>query len=453
MKRWCSSLNAILLTKRSSALVFLWAIVIVLYFNAKAPVSMLADWTHDDLMNCYRAVDTPWQKMLTDVVFFWKPSNLFRPLGELLYKVGFAYSGFNMWPWRLVISGILILNAFLLGHLAMRLSNSLAYSLAVTAVASYHPHWFQLYINSGTVFEILAFTFVFAGLACYVEFHDRKWVLIATALLYVLGLNSKESVIVLPVFLVLYDWLWHKRLDWKLCTIFGAISLAFIFGRVYGPNGLSTIGQYQPTYSLATYLSRFQTYFSTLILWRAAPLWAAVAIAFLPLLLCRNRMAAFACLIFPIGILPLAFVPERGLDGVYVACAGLALGLSCVLLLLPKESWRLAGTVALLAALMIWTPARRDLNGIEREFQMIHRFRETLSTAAPTLPLGTQIRFLREPFRPEFESWASVFITRLLYRDFTIDVVAPNNPTTKDWTADRDYAVFDWRDDKVVRIK
>lgn len=431
----------------------LWAIAVVIYFHYKAPISMRADWTHDDLMNCHRAFETPWCQIFIDIVCFWKPTLLYRPLGELFYKVGFELFGFQAWPWRFVVSTLLVLNAFILGHLATRLSGSLAYGIAATVIASFHTYWVHLYLNTGTIFEVLSFTFVYAGLACYVQFHERRWVLLPTVILFILGINSKESAIVLPAFLVLYDLLWHKRIDWKTCTLFGTISIAFILGRVLAPEGLASIGPYKPQYSLTVYLDRFRNYFGTLVLWQTIQLWQALLLALTPLLLCRNRMAAFAALIFPIGILPLAFVPERGLDGIYVSCAGLALSVPCILLLLPKESMRIAGSIAIFGALILWMPGRVDLDGADHEFDTIRHFHQTLKIAAPTLPKGAQIQFLHEPFTPDFEGWASTFITRLLYRDVSIIVVAPNNPHTKDYPADRDFAVFDWRDNRVIRVK
>ena len=440
-------------TRSRATLLLSWVIAVVIYFHYKASVSMRADWTHDDLMNCYRAFETPWRQIFIDIVCFWKPTVLYRPLGELFYKVGFELFGFQAWPWRFVVSTLLVLNAFILGHVATRLSGSLAYGLAATVIAAFHTYWVHLYLNTGTIFEVLSFTFVYAGLACYVQFYERRWVLLPTAILFILGMNSKESAIVLPAFLVLYDLLWHKRINWTLWALFGAMSGAFIFGRVLAPQGLASIGQYKPQYSLTVYLDHFRNYFGTLVLWQTIQLWQAQLLALAPLLLRRSRVAAFAALVFPVGILPLAFVPDRGLEGVYIACAGLALGVPCILLLLHKESMRMAGAIAIFGALIVWMPGRVDLDGVEQEYDTIRHFHQALKTAAPTLPPGVQIRFLHEPFRPEFESWASTFIARLLYRDASIVVVAPNNPHTRDYPEDRDFAVFDWRANRVIRVK
>ena len=451
MKRWWIFWSGSLESKYRYALFAVWAVIVIGYVQTKAPIIWQADWTHDDLMNSYRAFQASWKQIGLDILCFWRPSALYRPLGELFYKVLFEQFGMSAFGWRAVVSVFLIGNAFVLGHVASRLSGSMAVGLAATAIASFHSLWSHLYLNTGTIFEILAFTFVWGGLAFYVEFHEKAWVPYATSLIFILGLNAKESAIVLPVYVVLYEWIWKKRTPWVFCGLAIAISIAFIAGRVYGPGGLSSIGSYRPEYSLGMYARSFQQYFGPLILWQTIPLWASVAIASLPFLL-RTRLATFAALVFPVGILPLAFVPNRGLDGVYVACAALALAVSSVLLLMPRENWRYAGAAVLFVIFGLWMPGLRSVNGWDKEFREIRGFHEGLKSLAPVLPPKVQIRFVKEPFGPE-TPWASVFATRLVYRDMTIEVAGEHNPHTKNLPASNDFAVFEWRDGKLVRLK
>ncbi len=435
-----------MVSKRQFILFAVWAILVVLYVRFKAPVIWQAGWTHDDLMNCYRAMEAPWHQMLTDTVLFWRPTALFRPIGEIFYKLMWEQFGFSALPWRIAVSFLLIGNAFILGHLARHLSGSLAVGLAATAIASFHSLWSHLYLNTGTVYEILAYTFVYGSLAYYVEFRDPY----LTVVILIFGLNSKESAVVLPLFVVLYDWIWNKRTPWIFCGLAGSVCLAFIFGRVYGIGGLSSIGNYQPVYSLATYLERFRGYFGPLILWQQIPFWA-LPIAAVPLLF-RNKQAAFAVLIFPIAILPLAFVPDRGLEGVYIACAALPLALSSSLLLIPNEKWRLAGAALLFIAVGFWMPRAISMDGWDREQREIQAFHQSLKALSPTMPKGAQVRFETEPFSEDLP-WASTFATRLLYRDPSLLVVSPNNPHTKMLPPANDYASFGWRDNKLYRIK
>lgn len=428
-----------------------WALIVIGYVYVKAPVIWQADWTHDDLMNCYRAMQSSWKQLWLDIFCFWRPTPLFRPVGELFYKVMFDPFGMSAFGWRAVVGVFLIGNAFVLGHVATRLSCSMAVGLAATAIASFHTLWAHLYLNTGTIFEIFACTFVWGGLALYIEFHDKPWVPYLTSILLILGLDSKESAIVLPVFVVLYEWIWNRRTPWVFCGLATIISLAFIVGRVYGPGGLSSIGNYQPEYSLGNYAKSFQQYFGALILWQTAPLWAALGIASLPFFL-RTRFAIFAGLVFPVGILPLAFVPPRGLDGVYVACAALALALSALLLLFSRESWRFAGAAAMFVAVAFWMPGLTSMDGWDKEFHEIRGFHEGLKLLAPTIPAKAQIRFVKEPFGPE-TPWASVFATRLLYRDMSIEVVGEHNPDTKGFAPEKDFAAFEWREGKLYRLK
>ncbi|MBM3763333.1 MAG: hypothetical protein FJW36_24220 [Acidobacteria bacterium] len=420
-----------------------WAILVVAYVKYKAPVIWLAEWSHDDLMNAYRAMTTSYAELFKLIAFFWQPTSLFRPLGELFYKVFWDQFGFSPMPWRLACSAFLIGNGFLVGHIAMKLSKSLSVGLLATAIASYHPLWTHLYLNTGTIFEIMACTFVYAGFAYYLEF-EEPW---GATLLLILGLNAKESAIVLPVLIVLYEWIYNRRTPWLYCGLSAITGLAFIIGRVYGPEGLSSVGGYQPTYNLATYLARFQGYFGPMILAKqASGLWIAL------LLLLREKMAYFAVAFFPIAILPLAFVPDRGLEGAYIACISLPLALSALLLKLPKENHRLVLAAVCFALLVRYVPSQWGMDGWDKEFVEIRQFRESLQSQIPQMPPKVQIRFVSEPFTADYP-WASTFIVRLLYKNTDLLVVSPNNVHTKGNPEAADFASFEWRGDRLYRLR
>jgi hypothetical protein len=440
-------LSVTLADKYKPHILAVWALLVFAYVWFKAPIIWQADWSHDDLMNAYRAMTTSWSDLLQQTVFFWQPTPVFRPLGEIFYKVLWGLFGFDPLPWRLACGALLTLNAFILGHVATRISGSLSVGLAATAIASFHSQWGHLYLNTGTIFEILAFTFVYAGLAWYVEFED-PWL---TTILLILGLNSKESAVVLPALVVLYEWIWKRRTPWLYIALSVAVCGAFIAGRVYGPQGLSSIGAYQPNYSVGAYFVSFRNYFGPLILWKQIPLWIALVVALLPLLL-RNKLAYFAVALFPICILPLAFVPDRGLEGVYIACAALPLALSAVLLKIPREDLRLPAAAALFLLAAVVMPGLRSMDGWDKENREIRAFRENLIRHLPQVPPKAQLRFVSEPFTDEYP-WASTFITRLLYRDPNVLIVSPLNPHTRSAPESADYASFGWRDGALYRIK
>lgn len=436
-------------------LLLAWAAAALLYFLYKVPQFWEVGWTNDDLMNAYRGMETPYASIAKDLLCFWRPTPLYRPLGELFYKVIFDFSGWNPMPWRYASLLLFLGNSLLVGHVARRVSGSVAAGLAATAVAMYHPHWIYLYFNTGTIFEILAFACVWGGIAVYLEayehgWQDRYWLLALLGVVYIAGLNAKESAITLPAFLVLYEGVVKRRIPWRLIVLLGSISLAFIAGRVYGPEGLSSVGNYTPSYSVAMYLERFSFYFGHLIVWKSVPLWAAGVFSALPLLL-RSGQAVWVACLFPVGILPLAFVPQRGLDGVYIACAALPLCAALLVAAFPKEWLRLLAAALLFLGLYWWMPPILG-RGCERECQEIEAFHRSLLVLAPTMPKGVQIRFQSEPFNQDSE-WASTFITRLAYRDPSIVVVAPHNPHTKNRSPEKDFMVFDWRTTMLVTVK
>ncbi len=429
----------------------LWAALVAFYFYKKAPVTLEADWSHDDLMNCYRALESSYGETLRDIAVFWKPTPFFRPLGQLFYKLSFDRFQFAQLPPRIFCSLLLLLNAYLLGHVAYRLSRNLAYGLAAMAIAAYHPLWAHLYLNTGTIYEILAFTCVYLGLWLYIEFRDKPWVDLAVLPCFILALNAKESGIVLAPFVVIYELIFFRRIPWRSSALFAAASLAFILGRIYGPGGLSGVGMYQPQYTPAMYFANFHHYFASLIFRQATPLWACLLFCALPALT-RTKEGLFAALVFPIGILPLAFVPDRGLEAVYIACAALAFGLPAFLLPIKGERWQLAGAAAIFILLAFQFPALRGRWGWEKEQGDIRAFHESLARQFPQMPPNVQIRFVKEPFPPD-SPWASVFATRLLYRDTSIIVVGENNPHTKSNPASKDFVSFTWQDGQLVRLK
>ncbi|MDX2267110.1 MAG: hypothetical protein NW208_03325 [Bryobacter sp.] len=429
----------------------LWALLLAFYFYKKAPVTFEADWSHDDLMNCYRALESSYADTIQDIIVFWKPSPFFRPLGQLFYKLNFDNFQFAQLPPRIALSAILLFNAYLLGFVAFRLSGNLAYGLAAAALATYHPMWAHLYLNSGTVYEILAFTFVYLGLLLYVELRNKPWADCIVLPCFILALNAKESGIVLAPIVLLYELVYHRRIPWRISILFAGVGVAFILGRVYGPGGLSGIGSYQPEYTLSKYLTNYQHYFGSLILQAAAPLWACLLLSLVPLL-SRTKEGLFATLLFPIGILPLAFVPDRGLEAVYVACGALAFGIPSFLLLLRKERFQLVAAACILLALAVSQPALRGRWGWENEQNDIRAFHEQLRALVPQMPSNVQIRFEKEPFTAD-TPWASIFATRLAYRDLTIRVAGEHNPHGKDYSRADDFLVFTWEAGKLKRIK
>ena len=92
-----------------------------LYF---AGWGLRAEFTHDDLMNCHRAVFYPLPRLLGDILVWFRPSDLYRPLPELAYRLFFNLSQFNLLPFRAFLTGVMALNIFLLYAFTRRLTSS-----------------------------------------------------------------------------------------------------------------------------------------------------------------------------------------------------------------------------------------------------------------------------------------------------------------------------------------
>lgn len=400
---------------------FIWPFLLALWLAFRAPTLLQSGWSHDDLMNCYRILDAPWLSILRDMLCFWKPTPLYRPLGEAFYKLLWPMYGFEPLPWRLAILVLLVVNALVLGTIAERLTEQRTAFFAASALMVYHPHWTHLYLNTGTVFEMLAFFMLWSGFALWLRFPTKPYLPLVPLWL---GLNAKESTLLLLPLIALYDLIWHRRISWRFQLPALALALPFLAGRLFGPQGLASIGDYQPHYSPAVY-------WHSLTVYGRQWLSGFLGLALLAPLRDRSRLSLLALLWFPLAILPLAFIEIRGLDSVYIACAALPL-------LAARHLW-----LCLLLALL--QPAQTTAPGWNAESAAIHAFEAQL---AQVKPAGQTIVYKTEPFPPEYP-WASTFLTRLHFRDTSIPVIGAHSGQV----CPGECLTFEWRDGRLYGSK
>jgi hypothetical protein len=191
---------------------------------------------------------------------------------------------------------------------------------------------------------------------------------------------------------------------------------------------------------------------------------AILSILLLVAAVAKSRRLAFCWLLFFAGILPMAFIPPRGLPAAWIPVAGLfayaavaAVGCrDAVLRLAGRVSWRPAGQVvlfALVAGFMLtvhrdgasmYEPMRTEYNSIRDVRIALHKF-------CPSMPKGSRVLFVTDPLNG---SWSIRFVAVLLYRDRSLQAdqlyrfdPAPNAAEL----AKYDY-VFDFVDRKLVRL-
>jgi hypothetical protein len=156
------------------------------------------------------------------------------------------------------------------------------------------------------------------------------------------ALNSKEMAVTLPAVILFYELLYHPPISFweapawlwqngRTAIVAGVMALAFIWGRVLAPEGVAAQGGYAMSVSVREYLRHVRHFLAELLLRPGAgggeALFALLLLALLAAaVLVRSRILVLGWLLFTVGILPVAFIPNRGLDAIIIPLTGLGTG-------------------------------------------------------------------------------------------------------------------------------
>jgi hypothetical protein len=304
---------------------FAWFIVLVRN-------GLMAWFDGDDLMNLHYYWSRPWSALLKANLEFW--SSYYRPGGGLFYRLIYAAWGFHPLPFRIAVLALLSVNFVLLAVVVWQLTKSRWGVLIALLLIGINPTFSAAYFDTGTIYDILAYAFFWAGFALYVHLRQAGrplgWgALVLVFLLYAGALESKEIAVTFPVAVGLYELVWHPPATWKpsalgrwiwqegrLAVIGSVAAIAYFLGKRYGPDSLWLLSSYRPQYSPAAYFRSLSTYFRELVY---QPVHVN-SVEFSTLLAAMVTLAAVTrrrCLLWgfgfiALGVLPLAFIPARG---------------------------------------------------------------------------------------------------------------------------------------------
>ena len=99
-------------------------------------------------------------------------------------------------------------------HRCRWITGSAHIAALATLMFAFHPRLVDLYWSSGTIYDILCFTFVCGSFLLYLRARANRarpgWkTVVGCLLLYVCALDTKEIAVVLPVLLLAYELLYH----------------------------------------------------------------------------------------------------------------------------------------------------------------------------------------------------------------------------------------------------
>src|SRR5437762_11044480 len=116
-----------------------------------------AQFSGDDLMNLHGSLSRPPASLMVDNLHYWSTS--YRPLGGLFYVALYRWFGFDPLPFRVACFGLLALNLGLLSRFTVRLSGSSGVAFLALLLAGYHAWFVDLYYSTGTVYDLLCYSF------------------------------------------------------------------------------------------------------------------------------------------------------------------------------------------------------------------------------------------------------------------------------------------------------
>lgn len=181
------------------------ALLIVCSLRLSAP-TLGSFFSFDDLHNLHFYLSHPREAVLANLTVI---TSFRRPLGALLYLPLYDLFGMDPFPYYLTLLLLYCLNIALAWSLAARVTGSRWAGAIAAAIAAYHPVVHNVVFNFGAIYELLSFTFIASAIHAYMNCirsapHRRIWYWLTIAL-FALGLDAKETVVVLPAVLLLHE--------------------------------------------------------------------------------------------------------------------------------------------------------------------------------------------------------------------------------------------------------
>jgi hypothetical protein len=438
------------------------AAFLALWFVGQTWKALLVDFTEDDLMNMYGAWVLPLRTLvLANLTPF---TSVYRPLGSVFYRVMYQCVGLNPLPFRVAAYGLMMLNIWLVYRVIRVVTGSGEIAVMGALLFSYHKRLFGLFVNGGTIYDILCFTFFCLALWLYVFLRKTRGNveglgLLGFCALFTLALNSKEMSAGLPAILLAYEliyymparhgfgrWLYDRRAVWIAAAMTG---IAFGF-RLSSASSFHGVPDYDFVFSARRYFETTvplvsQVFFLSETAFNAALVVALFGVLWAAALAARNKAMMLGAAIIMLAPLPINFIAYRGFFVMYLPMLGWALYFAALLVGLkdwlavrmkvrsPRAFYLDAALLLSTAAVLFIVEYRDDVWNfriVDVKQVLIRGLREDLARIRPTFQRSGRVLFLTHAFEPD--SYEPYYLVRLLYHDAGIAVdCAPSSRAPK----------------------
>ena len=404
---------------------------------------LTAPFSGDDLMNLHGYLSRTPVSLMLDNLRYWSTS--YRPLGGLFYVALYSWFGFDPLPFRVACFGLLALNLSLLRRFTLGLSGSREVAFLALLISAYHAWFVDLYYSTGTVYDLLCYSFYLGAFNVYLKVRAEGLVLSwrrlgVVAAFYVCALNAKEMAVSLPVMLAAYEILYHGRLcrEGRGVLVTGLLTVPYIAGKLMGAGSLVENPAYRLTISPGRYLDAFHLYLNPLLYQEHVfrdPNTIQLLVGMLVAgLWTRSRPLLFAWCFLLASLLPVAFIAHYAAFFLYLPMAGWSLYAAVLLVtarklvcrLLPAGRLEIASIATLPVLLTLFLAPHHRQQGAKtlRIFESVQppsrQLAKEMIALRPSLPRGARVLFVGDPFAKD--EYLLLFLTRLLYRDMSITV-------------------------------
>jgi hypothetical protein len=425
-------------------------------------------WTHDDLMNIHWAISTSWQQLLGDIFCFWRTSPVYRPSAIFVWKAAYSAFGMNLLAWKLLYAVMVTLAVLLVAAWILRVTRNPTAAFLAGLLMSYHPSLSYIYFSMGFFYDTLSMLGVLSLALLYPTARSAGGGRTAAYIaLLVVTLGFKESVVFLAPLLVLYELVVASERKWLLAGLVSVTCAIFAIGRMVDPASLArNHPRYQPTFEVRSFVEHIGYWSLELFsphepspesLLRAGTVALLVIAALLALFVWRKqRVLAWLLLSAIAGVLPLAFIAQRGLDSIVLSLVALfavasALVAWAIERMEPRWRWPIAGTLALLIVLWQGGPEQRAYRFSMRDVDWAIEgvIQQTRSLRPPPKP-GERFIIETDPF--EEMQWADVFIFRAVWGSPQLEVYRRKQFKDLKLTPEPGDRVLQWEKGRWVQV-
>ncbi len=416
--------------KAAAAIAAVAACVLAIFWRF-AGHGLHAQFMPDDLMNLHRAVRLPASQFLAETVVPW--SGTWRPFGFLVEKWMYLAFGFHPGPYHAVQLALLVVNIGLASLLAWKLAKSGITTACTALLFCHHAYFSDLYLNSGTIFDVLALTLALIALLLYLGRPNPSLQRgAAIVLLALLALKVKEIALFLPVAMWAYEFLfnpdranwWKSRCAWAVT----ALSAVFALGILFGGGEMMANPDYQARLTPALLAERWAHYLGWLMYHPMKVTGGQAALVLgasgLIALLVRDAVLRWAWLLLMLAPLPVLMITPRSFYAFYVPYLFCAL---FVARLLDRLVGQRAIPAAVLFAILVpvlWKQHRIVQPRAEQWYEpVLGEIRSALTLLPPqahTWPHDAKILFLEDPYAPG--DYTLHFVVNLARGDMSLGI-------------------------------